>query len=102
MRPAVSADDIERIAAWLGLSCDEFAATYLDVDDEGQRIKAAPCPFLGGDDRCTIYDVRPQVCSEYPHTNKEGFIWRTYMHADNARACPAVFHVVKQMRKRRR
>jgi Fe-S-cluster containining protein len=102
MRPAVNADDIERIAVRLELSLDEFAAAYLSEDGEGQRIKAAPCPFLGGDDRCTIYDVRPQVCREYPHTNKEGFVWRTYMHAENARTCPAVYYVVKQMRTRKR
>jgi Fe-S-cluster containining protein len=24
------------------------------------------CPFLGGDDRCTIYDRRPAVCRDFP------------------------------------
>ena len=33
------------------------------------------CPFLGGDDRCTIYDDRPQACRDFEcsrHFNQHG------------------------------
>jgi Fe-S-cluster containining protein len=104
MPPAVSAEDIHRISARLGMSEEAFIAGYLVVDEDegGYRMKTAPCPFLGRDDRCTIYEVRPEVCREFPHTDKEGFIWRIYLHAANARACPAVYYIVKQMRHRSR
>src|SRR5262249_45998374 len=103
MPPAVSPEDAARIAAHLGLSVEAFTAEYLTVDEEdgGQRIKAAPCPFLGTDDRCTIYEIRPKVCKEFPHTDKEGFTSRTYLHTDNTLNCPAVYYIVKRLRKRR-
>ena len=55
--------DIGRIAGHLGLTKEVFAATYLEADPEdgGQRMKSMPCPLLGEDDRCTIYEVRPQA-----------------------------------------
>jgi len=58
-----------------------------------------PCPFLGDDDHCTIHDVRPVVCREYPHTDKEGFTSRTMGVAGNALVCPAVFWIVEQMKR---
>ena len=72
-------EDIERIADHLNVPVDQFIETYLEADDENGPYKARqkPCPFLGDDDRCTIYDVRPTVCREYPHTDKEGFTFRT-------------------------
>ena len=35
--------------------------------------KGLPCPFLAEDGRCTVYEVRPRDCAEYPHTQKKGF-----------------------------
>jgi Fe-S-cluster containining protein len=104
MQPAFTDEDIESIAAHLGMSPEAFVAAHLEVDPEegGHRTKAAPCPFLGGDDRCTIYAVRPQACREFPHTDKEGFIWRVYLHTANTLSCPAVYHLVKRLRRLRR
>jgi Fe-S-cluster containining protein len=104
MQPGLTEEDVDRIAGHLGLGRDAFVATYLEPDPEegGHRTKTSPCPFLGGDDRCTIYEVRPQACREFPHTDKEGFIWRTYLHAANTLSCPAVYFIVKPMRDQRR
>lgn len=96
--------DIERIAGHLNMSTDEFIATYLEVDQERNvyTTRQTPCPFLGQDDRCTIYEVRPTVCQEYPYTNKEGLVFRTMGVANNTLVCPAVYWIVEQMRRRAR
>ncbi|MBI3865092.1 MAG: YkgJ family cysteine cluster protein [Planctomycetia bacterium] len=94
-------DDVERIAAHLGMPADRFIATYLMVikdDDFGYAVENKPCPFLGPDDRCTIYEVRPTVCREFPHTGKPDFATRVMSHSNNALQCPAVFWIVEQMR----
>ncbi len=71
----------------------------LATDVEGDhKFCQQPCPFLGTDDRCRIYSVRPTDCREYPHTNKKWFTSRTMAHASNALICPAVFWIVEQMR----
>jgi uncharacterized protein len=104
MQPGFSEEDVGRIAAHLGLARDAFVAAYLEVDPEegGHRTKATPCPFLGEDDRCTIYAVRPQACRGFPYTDKEGFIGRTYSHAANTVSCPAVYFIVQRLRQRLR
>lgn len=97
-----SDEDIERIAGHWNLSFEEFAEAYLERDDEDGSYKARdkPCPFLGADDLCTIYDIRPADCREYPHTDKEGLTCRTMGVANNALVCPAVYWIVEQMKQR--
>jgi Fe-S-cluster containining protein len=61
-------EDIVRIAEHLGMTRDELIAAYLEPDeDQGRyRMKTTPCSFLSEDNRCTIYDVRPEKCRGYP------------------------------------
>jgi hypothetical protein len=95
----ITSTDAERIAQHLNMAADAFGETYLATDEEGGRkFRQQPCPFLGEDDRCQIYGVRPTDCREYPHTDKKWFASRTMAHASNALACPAVFWIVEQMR----
>jgi Fe-S-cluster containining protein len=81
---------------------DEFIADYLERDEEEgcYRIKASPCPFLGADSKCTIYDVRPEKCRGYPFTDKPDFAFMSITHANNVVVCPAVFYIVEQMKRR--
>jgi len=100
--PLFRKDDVQRIAKHLKMAAHDFRAQYLQADEEGDLyLKRLPCPFLGEDNRCRIYEVRPRNCAEYPHTQKKGFSNRTYVHAANTLACPAVFYIVEQMRARR-
>jgi uncharacterized protein len=95
--------DIRRIAKHLGMTDADFEATYLQVDEEGDLcLKSLPCSFLAEDGRCTIYEVRPKDCVEYPHTQKEEFATRTHLHAGNAAVCPAVFWIIEELRASRR
>ncbi len=102
MTVGLNDQDIERIAGRQEMTREEFIAAFLTVDPDNLRqflIKTTPCPFLGEDDRCTIYDVRPESCRDFPHTDKEGFACRTHLHASNTLTCPAVYHIVEEMRK---
>jgi Fe-S-cluster containining protein len=100
--PGLNDADIDRIAAHLGMAREAFSAAYLTFDqlEGGHVMKAIPCPFLGEDDRCTIYDVRPKCCRTYPNTDQEGFTGRSHQHTANTLVCPAVYHIVKAMRDR--
>jgi len=101
IHPLLTEADIQRIAQHLDLEKSAFQAEYLEADEDGSlRMKALPCPFLGTDNHCKIYEVRPADCAEYPHTDKEGFTFRTHGIADNALVCPAVFFIVERMRKK--
>lgn len=99
----VNDEDIARITEHLGMAPEEFVAAYLDKDEKENRyrIRTVPCPFLGEDNKCKIYDVRPGACKGYPYTEKD-FLRRTIYHTSNAVICPAVFYIVEQMKKRMR
>lgn len=102
VQPLFRKADIKRVAARLGLRRGALTDMYLIVSDppsSGWVPKSLPCPFLGPDDRCTIYEVRPRACAEYPHTQKRGFSRRTRLHAGNSLDCPAVFYIVQNLRR---
>ena len=100
--PLFLKDDVRRIAGHLGMTEADFKTTYLQADEDGDLcLKALPCAFLAADGRCTIYEVRPKDCAEYPHTRKRGFATRTRLHAANTLSCPAVFWIVEQLIARR-
>jgi len=104
INPGFTDQDIARIAAHLGVSVEDFIEGYLEIDPIGgeYQTRETPCPFLGRDDRCTIYEVRPEGCRGFPHTDKKGFTQRIYGHSGNTLSCPAVYHIVRGLRRRLR
>ena len=98
-QPVFSRTEAQRIAAYLGLSLEELRARYLTSDAEtGKYItQALPCPFLAGN-LCSIYEVRPAVCADYPHLHRN-FRSRLWQVTDNAETCPIVYNVVERLKK---
>lgn len=91
--------DIDRIARHLGQRPAEFVNQYLYLDDDGDYVlNASPCAFLGDDNYCSIYEVRPRACREYPHTNRKNFHQILDLTLKNTAVCPAAFEVVKRLR----
>lgn len=96
----VTRPDAKRIAKYLSIPPKTFIRKYLLEDVNGElMIARVPCTFLNEDNTCQIYDVRPQACREYPHTNQSGFSRRSKMNANNTIVCPAVYEIVKQLKK---
>lgn len=58
-------EDVKRLMIHFKCSYEELSERYLD-----KRMKipylGSPCPFLDGDNKCSIYNVRPKVCKIYP------------------------------------
>lgn len=100
--PKLDESDVERIAARLNMAPAEFIDRYLQAapEEPPYRTRQTPCPLLGEDNRCTVYEIRPTVCREYPYTDKEGLSHRTMSVAGNALVRPAVYHIVQQLKRR--
>jgi len=91
--------DIDRIAAHLGIRPGDFVERYLHLDEEGDYVlNSAPCPFLGPDNYCSVYEVRPRACREYPHTDRKNFHQILDLTLKNTAICPAAFAIVRQLR----
>ncbi|NNC69393.1 MAG: YkgJ family cysteine cluster protein [Flavobacteriaceae bacterium] len=99
--PIFTNKDISRISKHLRVKEAEFFDQYLHRDeDEFMVLKTAPCGFLDeADNTCSIYDVRPKACAEYPHTNRKKFVQLTNLTLKNTSVCPAVFNIVEQLKK---
>lgn len=93
--------DIERIAKHFRLRPSQFIDQYLRMDEENDYVlQEVPCAFLGADNYCSIYDVRPKACREFPHTDRKKFQQISNLTLKNVAICPAAFHIVEEMKKR--
>ncbi len=91
--------DIERIAKHLGMRPAEFVQRYLHLDeDQDYVLNEAPCAFLGADNYCSIYEVRPKACRDYPHTDRKNFHQILGLTLKNTQVCPATFEIIKRLR----
>lgn len=76
-RVEVSDEEIERLAARIDVTPDEFRAMYTRKGRRGRidlRDKAdGDCVFFDEDRGCTVYEDRPAQCRTYP-------FWRSALH----------------------
>lgn len=92
--------DIERVAKALRIKSVDFVAKYLKVDEDGDQVlQSSPCPFLGSDNYCSVYEARPKACREYPHTNRKKMVQILDLTHKNTQVCPAVFEIVERLKK---
>ena len=101
MGPLFTQKDIERIAKHFRMKPSQFIDTYLRIDEENDYVlKEVPCAFLGPDNYCSIYPVRPKACREFPHTDRKKFQQISSLTMKNVAICPAAFNIVEEMKKR--
>lgn len=96
--PRFKTPDVKRISKHLRLRESEFIDQYLNVDEDGDFVaKSAPCPFLGSDNKCSIYDVRPSDCARFPYTDEDVLIKRQKLTLKNASFCPITYYVLDKL-----
>ncbi|HCL04665.1 MAG TPA: zinc/iron-chelating domain-containing protein [Chitinophagaceae bacterium] len=98
--PRFKTPDIKRISKLLKLKESSFIDTYLVLDTDGDYVtKTKPCPFLGADNYCSIYEDRPSDCKRFPYTDEDVLIKRPAITLKNSTFCPAVHHVLEHLLK---
>ena len=99
--PLFTSADIERISKYLKMKTQVFTEQFLYRDeDDDYVLKQLPCTFLDADNYCSIYNVRPKACREYPHTDRKKFQQIANLTLQNVAICPAAFKVVEEMKKK--
>ena len=90
----------------LGLDAERLWVTVHESDDEAEEIwinevGVSPDKIqrLGEDNYCTIYDVRPKACKEYPHTNRKKQNQILNLTEKNIEVCPAVYDIMEKLKK---
>ena len=98
--PLFTDKDISRISKFLKIKPSLFTDKFLRVDEDHDYVlKTLPCSFLLEDNRCSIYDVRPKACREFPHTDRIKQKQLLSLTQKNTEVCPAVFNIIENLKK---
>jgi len=96
--PRFKQPDIKRIAKRLRMREGDLVAAYLRLDEEGDYVvQQSPCPFLGADNACSIYEDRPGDCRRYPYTDEDVLLKRVNLTLKNTTVCPAAYLVLEAL-----
>src|SRR5436190_24058165 len=96
--PRFKTPDIKRISKYLRMKEGDFINTYLFVDSEGDYVlKQKPCPFLGADNYCSIYEARPSDCHRFPYTDEDVLLKRQPLTLKNSSFCPITYFVLEKL-----
>jgi len=96
--PRFKKPDIKRISKHLKIKEGDLINDYLRVDADGDYVmRTAPCSFLGEDNYCSIYDVRPTDCERFPYTDEDVILKRQPLTLKNSTFCPAVYYVLERL-----
>lgn len=96
--PRFKTPDIKRISKLLGLREGVFIETYLKEDEDGDFVlQTAPCPFLGSDNFCSIYEDRPSDCRRFPYTDEDVLIKRAPLTIKNSSFCPITYYTLERL-----
>ena len=99
--PLFTPKDIERISKSFRMKPSKFIADYLKIDEDNDYVlQSVPCVFLSQDNKCSIYDIRPKACREFPHTDRRKFQQISNLTLKNVKICPAAFNIVEAMMKK--
>ena len=98
--PLFTDKDISRIAKYLKIKPSRFTEKYLQIDEDRDYVlQTLPCVFLGEDNYCSIYNVRPKACKEFPHTDRIKQHQLLKLTEKNIEVCPAVFSIIENLKK---
>jgi uncharacterized protein len=98
--PLFTQKDISSLAGHFNMPTAAFIAKYLYLDEDHDYVlQTIPCPFLDKDNYCTIYEVRPKACREYPHTDRVNQSGILKLTEKNIYVCPAVASIFQQLAK---
>lgn len=99
--PLFTDKDIDRISKHFRQKSQQFINQYLRIDEDNDYVlHSVPCTFLGTDNYCSIYEVRPKACREFPHTDRKKFQQISSLTLKNVAMCPAAFNIVEAMKKK--
>lgn len=98
--PLYTEKDIERISKHLLMKPADFESKFLRIDEDNDKVlQNLPCFFLNNDNTCSIYEVRPKACREYPHTDRKKIYQINNLTIKNTLICPATYVFVEKLRK---
>ena len=100
-KASIPEEDIDRNAQYLGITPDQFIASYLEKDEYGlnYQTKHKPCDFLQEDGNCRLGDCKPDSCKKYPYTDQPERLSSLLSVLDVIEICPVAFEIYERLKK---
>jgi len=97
--PPIKPHDLPKLAKVLKIKTSEIVKQYMHIDEDHDYVfNTCPCPFLLGDNHCSVYKERPTACREYPHTNSPKVYRLLDLCLKNSTICPAVSYIFEKLK----
>ena len=98
LTPSLTHTDITKIASYLKITYEKFIKNYVEKEIPGGFIlKGRDCPFIENN-KCSIYEYRPEICRSFPHLNKDNINNRLLTIIDNSSICPIIYEVIEDLK----
>lgn len=98
LSPVFTKKELKRISSFLNLTEAQFVEQYLCQNENGEWLsKSRTCTFLTTKG-CSIKEVMPETCRDYPHTHKLGFVARSTIMINNISICPVVYEIFAELK----
>ncbi|CAN5485453.1 YkgJ family cysteine cluster protein [soil metagenome] len=91
--------DTARLSAHLQLAKEDFYNRYVERSSQGSLavMNTIPCHFLH-ENKCTVYEARPNECREFPGLHHPGFAKRLFTIFMHYGRCPIIYNVVEKLK----
>ena len=96
-RTSLSEDEINDIAAYLGLARQEFMENNLIEGSQGYELDS-PCRFLSANGICEIESCKPAECRAFPYTGRPDRLGSLLGMVSFAEECPVVFEILERLK----
>jgi hypothetical protein len=90
--------ELAPVAAFIGMSENEFINKYILEEYGDYQMKTKPCFFLKEDGGCTIETCKPASCRDYPFTNQPERLFSLLSLVDSTSVCPVVFEMFERLK----
>ena len=102
LKPTLAQQDQQRLTNRLEITVVQLREQHLEYDESDDeprwQMKDVPCPFQDNN-KCTVYEYRPQDFRSYPYLHEPGFSGRTMGMIERTFTCPIVFNVMETLKK---
>ena len=101
MTPTFTTADITRISNHLSLTASAFKAKWLtyEVAEKHWVNVKQPCQFLDlKTNKCSIYEIRPTDCANFPHHHKKNMDNYMHVYKQNLLYCPITVNMVQHLK----
>ena len=91
--------DAARLSRHLQIYKEDFYNRFVERSSQGTLavMNMIPCHFLA-ENKCTVYEVRPNECREFPGLHHPGFTKRLFTIFMHYGRCPIIYNVVEKLK----